>query len=98
MNLTHSCLLRSSNTLVHAELLRCEREGVVVEVRRHGPGSLVSKLGSKFGEENVLKWTKDFQAAYMGILAVHIVCNNDNLQDICVHWPTVDDFVSTTRS
>ena len=59
--------------------------------------SLFSNLGSKFSDENVLKWTKDFQAAYMGILAVHMVCDDDDLQDICVHWPTVDDFVSTTR-
>ena len=66
MNLAFSRLMSSANTLVHAELLRREREGIVVEVRRHGPTSLFSKFRAKIDVETYSNGPRTFRPRDLG--------------------------------
>ncbi len=51
-----------------------------------GDYSLVSITSSYIRKRYVApEWTEDFQSPHMCIFAIHVVCDNDDLQNICGH-------------
>lgn len=47
---------------------------------------LVSKASGDFHTEYSLpEWTKNFQSPYMRIFTIHMICDDDDLQNVCGH-------------